>query len=96
MPGKDILVSARVSKNQLFTALREITFFSCDFDHKEWSIYEAECFEDAAKMIRDGYAKDAKSSEVDLEPVADIEKDDGAKAREVAQAIWKRTIGRNQ
>ncbi|MGE4195958.1 MAG: hypothetical protein AB7G11_02385 [Phycisphaerales bacterium] len=62
-----VSVPATLSKHVLLAALRDLTIGDERFDHRQWSLWEAKCLEDAARMIREGYARAeaaAKSKEV--------------------------------
>jgi hypothetical protein len=48
-------VDVAITKSQVMMALRELTINDEHFLHEQWSIWDAEVMERAAKMIRDGY-----------------------------------------
>lgn len=50
-----VRVDARVTKSTLVDALMDL--YDDEFDHRHWSLSEAEFFEKLAKRIRDGYAE---------------------------------------
>jgi hypothetical protein len=51
-----VSVSAVMSKSQVMSAFRELTVNSEEFDHRIWSVWDAEILERVARMIRDGYS----------------------------------------
>jgi hypothetical protein len=56
--NKRAVVLASISKGQLVEALRALTVdYGDGWDHRVWSIADAETFEGAARLIRDGYGQ---------------------------------------
>jgi hypothetical protein len=57
---KEADVWVRIDKNQVMACLRTMTINDEDFDHRPWSLWDAEVLEQAAKLIREGYASERK------------------------------------
>jgi hypothetical protein len=58
---REIEITSIVRKDALVGAIRELTISNEDFDHRQWSIYDADTFEQIATMIRAGYEGGKKS-----------------------------------
>lgn len=52
---KTTTITATVDRDQIMAALRGMTVNDEAFDHRQWSIWDAETFEAVAKLIRAGY-----------------------------------------
>lgn len=52
-----VSITTEASKHTVMRALRDLTVNADDFDHRPWSIWDAEQLEAAARMIRRGYAE---------------------------------------
>jgi hypothetical protein len=51
-------VKTKIHRAELVSALRSLTVDNEDFDHRKWAIRDAEMFETAARMIREGYGNE--------------------------------------
>lgn len=49
-----------IHQNQLMHCLRQMTIHNEHFDHRYWSIWDAEDLERIAGMIRDGYVRERR------------------------------------
>jgi hypothetical protein len=56
--SREAEVTLVINNDSLMTALRSMTINNGDFRHQSWSIWDAECMEAAARMIRRGYAEE--------------------------------------
>lgn len=52
-----VTVRTNINRHELMSALREMTLNCEDFSHRKWAIWDAETFENVARMIRIGYAE---------------------------------------
>ncbi len=63
MDGLRTSVNVTITKNAAMEALYSLGVGREDFDHRQWSIWDAEILERVAKKIREGYAAtDSKES----------------------------------
>jgi hypothetical protein len=53
--GPQCHVTATIFGFQVVAAIRGMILDNERFDHRQWSIYDAEQFEAAARLIRQGY-----------------------------------------
>jgi hypothetical protein len=54
-----VQVSTQIHPHELMRALRSITIAAERFEPDEWSLWDAECLEGAARVIREGIAERA-------------------------------------
>ena len=50
--NKSIIVNARITKDTVMQCVRDMTIHNIEFNAKYWAEWDAETFEDAARMIR--------------------------------------------
>jgi hypothetical protein len=59
---KETYAGVRIDKNEVMACLRNMTIHDEAFDHRPWSLWDAEVLEQAAQLIREGYARERKES----------------------------------
>lgn len=58
----ETFAGVRIDKESVMACLRHMTIHDEEFDHRPWSLWDAEVLEQAAKLIRDGYESERKES----------------------------------
>ena len=61
MKRNTVTLTARVTPRELVGAIRRFVQLNKFFDHRQWSIWQAEELELAARMIREGYEQGRSS-----------------------------------